>query len=304
MATLENGDTFATGLVRPKTTALFFDKLWVPWKRGERTDRPWSRYWDSPEVDEICIDDPLGTSLYRLGYVSNNAVVKDWSRLGRFEDVDQASLAQLRSQDADSIVDYADGMLRRSTRSTYFRNKALTEIASRYAQRGVALTPVYLDPIGYDVALSATEAGIEACLASVPVPFEENLTWRQVAEIRMDLDARNKLLRFRRWFSTELRGKSVDEITSTLEMRLEQYRWALKKHGVETAVGGLTSTVATVAAPKVLEALSGAQAAQLASGIILASGAVAWLVKKAIERAEIRRDPVAFIHDVRALGPN
>jgi hypothetical protein len=29
MPPLERGETFATGMVRPKTTALFFDKLWV-----------------------------------------------------------------------------------------------------------------------------------------------------------------------------------------------------------------------------------------------------------------------------------
>ncbi len=29
MPPLKRGETFATGMVKPKTTALFFDKLWV-----------------------------------------------------------------------------------------------------------------------------------------------------------------------------------------------------------------------------------------------------------------------------------
>ena len=45
---------------------------------------------------------------------------------------------------------------------------------------------------------------------------EESLTWNQVIEIRNDKQARNNIIRFRRWIISELIGKLKDEVEAIL----------------------------------------------------------------------------------------
>jgi hypothetical protein len=189
-------------------------------------------------------------------------------------------------------------------RTTVHRNRALRDIVKLYAREGIELTPVYHDPTEYDALqpdFQQTQEGIEVSLDFVPVAMEDGLSWEQVLEFRRDTEAREKLGRMRRWFTLELQDKSEAEIRATLEEKLDDYSWALRKHGIQTTVGGFTSFLAAAAAPTTLSLLAASPLAVTGGGIVLAAGAVAWLANKQIERTELHRSEIAYLHEVRKL---
>jgi hypothetical protein len=189
-------------------------------------------------------------------------------------------------------------------RTTVHRNRALRTIVRIYERQGIELTPIYHDPTEYDELepdFHQTQAGIEVSLDFVPVAVEDKLSWKQVLEFRRDTEAREKLRRMRNWFTLELAGKSEAEIRATLEEQLDDYSWALRKHGIATTVGGFTSFLGVAAAPATLSLLTASPLAVMAGGIALAAGAVAWLAHKQVERTELRRSEIAYLHEVRKL---
>lgn len=92
---------------------------------------------------------------------------------------------------------------------------------------------------------------------------ESKLTWEQVLEFRQDSVARTKYRRLVRWIDAELATKSPVEIEDAIATNLDDYEWALKKHGVRTAIGALSCLVD----PKFLGATSA-----VATAISLAGG--------------------------------
>src|SRR5215471_15738489 len=64
MPPLARGETFATGMYRPRTTALFFDKLWVH-----------AGLIGNTVPSELCVSDPLGVEIYSWGTFYNIAPV-------------------------------------------------------------------------------------------------------------------------------------------------------------------------------------------------------------------------------------
>jgi hypothetical protein len=173
-----------------------------------------------------------------------------------------------------------------------------------YAREGIELTPVYHDPTEYDELqpdFQQTQEGVEVSLDFVPVAVEDELSWEQVLEFRRDTEVREKLRRMRRWFTLELQDKSEAEIRATLEEKLDDYSWALRKHGIQTTVGGFTSFLAAAAAPTTLSLLAASPLVVTGGGIALAAGAVAWLANKQVERTELHRSEIAYLHEVRKL---
>ena len=62
MPSLERNETLATGMVRPKTSALFFDKLWVhPALIKGFHDDELEPYRVPPQ---LCVTNPMGASDY------------------------------------------------------------------------------------------------------------------------------------------------------------------------------------------------------------------------------------------------
>jgi hypothetical protein len=59
--------------------------------------------------------------------------------------------------------------------------------------------------------------------------------------------------------------------------------------------------VSFIAGPAALELLTSSPLAAAAGGLVVASGAVAWIGKRLIERSELKRDEVAYIFDVKKL---
>ena len=72
MPPLKRGETFATGMVRPKTTALFFDKLWVhpALIKGFNPDDELEPY---RVPAELCVNQPMGVLDYYESWLTQRA---------------------------------------------------------------------------------------------------------------------------------------------------------------------------------------------------------------------------------------
>jgi hypothetical protein len=345
-------EEFATGMVRPKTTALFFDKLWAhPALIEYRSVKDLSPYAVPGELISDYVLMSRTGQLSNIVYENSNISQAININYGPPPPLSQAEEAILRYMIRNSnlsnhertiieaMVEGREHMNMQDTselfwtnqsadiqefqyrddhgfqpvkykttptgfRTTVHRNRALRTIVKLYEQQGVELTPVYHDPTEYDALqpdFQQTQEGIEVSLDFVPVAVEDNLSWEQVLDFRRDSEARKKLKRMRRWFTLELQDKSEAEIRATLEEKLDDYSWALRKHGIQTTVGGFTSFLAAAAAPTTLSLLAASPLVVTGGGIALAAGAVAWLANKQVERTELHRSEIAYLHEVRKL---
>lgn len=326
---LKKGKTFATGMVRPKTTALFFDKLWVPDVLSATVMQIKSPDFYIPK--EISVENPLGELDYIEAIIDNVYkpygpktldIFKKDSQLAQFLQEIEGKLLELykkkkpilQKDDSSSRLKYRDDhefqprdkiniLLEKAT--TINRNRVIKELVQEYKKEGIILTPIYLTPTEYDNYISIEDqqckAGIEICLDFIPDIVEDKLTWEQVLEFRQDKKTKTKLDRLRRWFNIDLLKKSEEEIKNILGQKLDDYQWALKKHGIQTLVGGSTSIMSFVSGPTLLKLLTDSPLAMLSGGVAIGTGAIAWIAKKLIERTDLKRDHVAYIYEVRKL---
>jgi hypothetical protein len=66
---------------------------------------------------------------------------------------------------------------------------------------------------------------------------EDSLRWEQVLEFRHDRQARTKYKRLIHWLDGSMIGKSASYIEDEIAIRLEDYEFALKKHGIKMIIG-------------------------------------------------------------------
>lgn len=98
---------------------------------------------------------------------------------------------------------------------------------------------------------------VTAALSNLQIVNEDMLTWDQVLEVRSDPEARTKYRRLSRWVTTQLAGRSSAEVEDDIAIKLEDYEWACKKHGLKTKLG----TLSALLDPKFLTGLSAPTAA-------------------------------------------
>lgn len=145
-------------------------------------------------------------------------------------------------------------------------------------------------------------------LANLEVAAESKLTWEQVREFRLDKESRTKLRRFLHWLDKDMVGKPLSFVEDEIALRLDDYSHALKKHGVTTVKGVLSSVLdwrsltsgSTIAAAASLA--SGEAWIAALAGASVAIGKVALeVVDLKVKLNDVRRgagSEVAFIYDV------
>jgi len=137
---------------------------------------------------------------------------------------------------------------------------------------------------------------------------ESELTLRQVIEFRLDDDASKKYQRLLRWLDANMVGKSEVEIVDTIGQKVEDYEWALNKHGIKSAIGSISELLEG----KYLLGTSGVVASLAAAGhheLGLLAGAGLTIGKlsvsiatAALEYADVKRGPnseIAWLYHVK-----
>lgn len=279
--------TYATGMVNPKTTALFFDRLWVfPTLIGHAVPK------------DVCMDEIVKAKDYYIASFSNLA--------------DIPTLIEKLPENLRALSEGIEGFDTWSNQHPSFfaanqpssvknRNQAIYSISAYYRKRGVDLSPIYFSSKDFDQVNKKEIVGLELCLGLFPMIDETKLGWQQVLEVRKDKESRSKLIRLRQWFSTDLIKMERDEAQAKIEKKLDEYEWALKKHGIQTFIGGLTSVIPILVGPNFIQLANSSPLEIALGGIAFASGAIAWITTRMIEKQEIIRNEVAYIYDVQKL---
>jgi hypothetical protein len=269
------GQSLAVAADTPKTAALFFDRVWMP--PIVKDDIPDSvRFWAAS-------DEELSTMV-----------------LAMFGKHDEQLGAAIRS---DPLT---QGFLRSFRSLTAPR--AFSEAVGRKLNRPVV--PVYGSAEVYtkEYAPGSHEV-LVAAITDLKLVDEASLAWKQVQEFREDAEAIAKLRRFRRWGDAEFARKDVGYIRDTIALRLDDYEWAIKKHGLATAVGTATDVLdpkflAGVASVAGGIALGGAAlwAAVAAGGALIGKTALSLTTRRLELHDRVRSSEVAVIHELKAMG--
>ncbi|MEM9251440.1 MAG: hypothetical protein AAGB29_03730 [Planctomycetota bacterium] len=82
-----------------------------------------------------------------------------------------------------------------------------------------------------------------ASLSRIPVVADDNLSWEQVREFRADAENRRKYVDFIHWIYSIATARDEVEASAMIQKKLEGYSDALKKYGIETTNGILSSVI-------------------------------------------------------------
>lgn len=285
MSLLNKEQTYATGLVKPKTTSIFFDKILVT---DDLLDKRLSMLGYADIPNEILLQP------HYLRYSFSHELAHF------FMDMDM----DIQKRTKDNIHDIMYDLLEQQGQQYKYsvhRNHRIYESIEFYRRVGINIVPIYFSPTEYEQhflpdnnkdLLSPT---ISICINEIPEIVEEKLSWDQVVDIRNDKEAIAKVRRFKNWITLELADKNESEIRTILEQSLDDYSWALKKHGITTTVGAI-STVQSVGATLV-EALN-ERTGFLLSGLIISAGVTVFAVNSFADAIETKRHPIAIIYDL------
>jgi hypothetical protein len=187
---------------------------------------------------------------------------------------------------------------------TYFLREPLLRYRNRFPRTN-------LFPMDYDVGSPVIPVGqaavYEGVLNNVPAVVEEKLTWPQIVEFRQDADARRQYRDLHLWLESGLKVESARQAEDLIAQKLDDYRRAIRKHGLKTAVEGAASLVSlTAIIPSAgglvsAAALANPMAGAVVGGVLAAVGASAWVAKRFIEFEDVKRGQnreVAYLYEI------
>jgi hypothetical protein len=269
--------TVAVTFLKKKTCALFFDRVWHPPAVGPAPPSEISVY-GATEAEVWSVLVALG--LQQL----------DWSRVRKVIKND-AAIAALYKVDTETAKNLSDILL---------------------VSHGVRAVPVYEsnDAWSRDYSAGDNEVLI-AAIENLGIVDEERLDWQQIMDFREDPEAKAKLRRMRNWLDTDLVGRPASYIADALGARLDDYEWALRKHGIETVTGSLQDLLDVRFLPAAFAAAAGL--AVTGGPLISAIGAAGLTVGKVTlsittrlvdlkERKRGKGSEVAFIHKLKGIS--
>lgn len=147
-------------------------------------------------------------------------------------------------------------------------------------------------------------------ISQIALVDEDELSWEQVTEFRLDKDARIKYRRMVRWIDDELRHHTPAEVEDFVALRLDDYEWALKKHGISTMLGTLSSLIdakfiGTSSAIAAAAALSGEKlwGALMGLSVVVGKAVVTFGTSQLTTMQERRAEnyEVAYIHEIKRI---
>lgn len=284
-------ENIATGIVRPKTTAMFFDKLWIP-DGYENYDIN----CNIPKEIRFRINKPLPMDDENKFGIHTSSFLSNPEPFIKRDIYDLGEIKKL-----ENFKEYK-GKRFFSSKS---RNSGLSKVVVTFKKYfNIDIIPIYLSPTQFDIDFKKKKTRINynenpvviICTEQIPSIIEEQLEWEQVLEFRCDKNAVEKLSRFRNWVNIELLGCEKEVIISKFQLALDEYKNALKKHGIETITGGF-STVLTSSA-MILESVGEGINIQSSVGLSIVAGLTVFTVEKYLSYKETRNSPIAYIYDI------
>lgn len=282
----ERGESCAVAPQNPKTSALFFDRIWAP--PVDYQDRP-------PDVVSF-----FGGSECELWMVLG-AHIRDFSEFGSAE---QRQESLLQAISGSQLSKYTKQIHDPSVVPRVFAEMMFKEA-------GIPVTPVFDTAARVENEFKPGHAeSFLAVVDGIEIVDEQKLKWAQVIELRSDSEAKLKLRKMRNWLDSNFVGKPISFVSDSVAIKLDDYEWTLKKHGIETAQGALSdlldSKLWIAASPAIgLMVANGADWAAALTGIAVVAGKVsASVTKKWLDFEDRKRgqgSEVAFVHELKKL---
>jgi hypothetical protein len=272
-------ESIAISFGAPKTAALAFDRVYrLPIVGDTLVPKEVGFYFATTEE--------IAFNIYMLNMaVTNNVVI----------DVDGLKLQESNNVKVfHSSANYERGNMQLLT--AHFPTPA-----SVFYQNQKMLSAAY--PSGSSEVL-------HAAITDVALVREDELSWEQVLEFRRDDKARTKYRRFVRWVDMELKSSSPKEVVELMSIRLDDYEWALKKHGIKTSLGALSCLLdpkflTTASAAIAVSAIAGGKLwASLASaGLVIGRSALEFGTQFVDAKDALRKEnyELAYVHEVSKL---
>lgn len=260
-----NNKKYATGFVNPKTTALFFDNIWLPNDMMDELSVRESYYFN-----RFCIATDFGKEAY-IGAAELN-------------------VGQYRVRcDEEEITYY----------SSFHRNMSIRQYTESIKRRfNIDVIPIYLEPTQFDLDNNIEDGSevnaIQLCVSEFPMVDESHLEWEQVWDFRRD--HYGEMRRFYLWSLDEFREKNSSEIIENINKELDDFKFSFKKHGILTSIGGFTAILS--ASATLISSIEGGLLSQIGAGLTISCGLITFAAQQATEYIETKRNPIAYIYDI------
>lgn len=268
-----------------KRAALLFDRICVPSWRDRAESIPSCLKFDLPHTEQS--NDVWDRVKYQL--------FEEYKKSKRRENKVPYTVNGILMDDLDRFVDEFEVRL----------------WVEQFRLSGYLVTPVYNSqqrfasdyPPGNGIAY-------QAALENIPEIVEDHVSWEQILEFRSDEEAIRKYRELRLWLEYSLTAQSLEHAKDLIAHKIDDYEWAIRKHGLETATGALSSILgwkglASVGAGLGIGAAIGEPVWSALTGALVIIGKVSvWVAERTIEREAIERGPdsgVALICDAKRL---
>lgn len=314
------GESLATGFVRPKVTALFFDKIWVP----ESLLQTSYEYIIPEQVlikekKELLIKDKTFTvagRYYATSTVANHPVTFDDRHAGELYRLCLHHNCAIEEHGTHSASSYASTQFRYSKN----RNNAIMINSESFSRKyHLHISPVYHDLTEFERDTQTLDAdriykngslkycakrknslwnkeALSICIQDFPSIIEEELSWEHVLDIREDKKMFQQLKRFTTWSNMVLSGKDPSQIRDILESELDSYRTALKEHGIATAIGGFSTIIADAAE---IASIIAQPDNPLLPILSIASVSMAFASSTYFSNYKNRNNPIAYLYNIK-----
>lgn len=178
-------------------------------------------------------------------------------------------------------------------------------------QCGYSATPIYDTQERYLFDYGCGKTFVyQAALENLPDIIEDLVSWEQILEVRNDGEAIRKYRELRLWLEYSLSAQSIEHARDLIAKKIEDYEWAIRKHGLKTATGALSTIfdwkglISAGAGASIGAALGGPVWSILTGTLLTVGRASVWIAERMIEMQDIKHSPdsvVALICDARKL---
>ncbi len=210
-------ETVAVSFENPKTASLFFDRVWTL--------------------------DPIGTPKEINFYYKSSHE--------RFV-LSFYQTAQLGEHSFSPEL-YNKSAIELSSRWKKYGNEVINRLGEEnFRQYFYELRPFFLAESLFPVSTFSSQkthnwvfkegdySTLIALVGNIEIIKEGELEWSQITEFRADKETRRKYKKFVHWLDGNLVGKSQRYIEDEIQLKYDDYRKALKKHGIKTIIGSLS----------------------------------------------------------------
>jgi len=178
----------------------------------------------------------------------------------------------------------------------------IRSLAESFAKNNIIVTPTFESKQSFQYEYpDGNSLACQAVLNNIAIVDNDAISWNQVLEFRKDPEAARKYRALRIWLHEGIEAKSISQATDIIGKKIDDYEWAIKKHGLKTITGILTSffdlkTVSALATGAGFGAFAGGSVgASLIAGLIVTSKIVATVADKKIDLEALNKDKYSQI---------